>query len=180
MDTAYTDSLLQKASINKPRITHIMAVISSAASYAEVLLSLGRLNRKQLEEVRRRAAFFLQHKTEPDSVEDEDWLLTGILTELRRRGLDSRSFRIKRASSYASFQTQSENVRELLLTAAPGLTAVQRRALGEVAAYELASYLSWTDVSRETMLTYVARIPEAIDRAYPGYMASQLLGLVVR
>lgn len=148
--------------------------------YKEVIDSLSRLNRAQLEQVRRRCAFLLQHQQSGlVSVEQEDWLLLGILSELRFRGLDKGSFQLKNHSSHASFNTQSEKVRELLLEAAPGLSAVQRRALGQVAAQALASYLTWTNVNRDNMLRYVSRVPEAVDEAYPGYLESRLLHLVV-
>ncbi len=145
-----------------------------------MLASLTSLNRSQLEEIRRRAAFLLQHKSGPASVEDEDWLLTGILTELRHRGQDDRNLRLKKASSYASFQSQSERVRAVLEDLAPDLSVVELKALGEVAANALAVRLErWTEVSRENMLRYVSQVPEAIEGCYPGYMASGMLCVVV-
>lgn len=152
--------------------------------HREIVASLRSLSRSQLEDVRRRAALYLQH-SKPSTVEDEDWLLIGIRTELSRRGLESRdTFRLKKPSSFASYQTQSETVRSLLLSAAPDLTAVQRRALGEIAAKALADFLtSWQKpptISREALLRRVSRVPEALDWAYPGYMAAGLLGVVVR
>jgi hypothetical protein len=152
------------------------------ANVNEVLLSLGGLTRAQLEEVRKRAAFLLQHKVGPAPVEDEDWLLAGILAELRRRGLESRdTFRLKKPASYAGFQTQSENVRESILAATPGLSAVRRRALGEVAARSLADFLaSWpVEVNRDNLLRHVGRVTEALDWAFPGYLTAGVLGLVV-
>lgn len=153
--------------------------------FKDIMGSLRSLSRTQLEAVRKQAAYHLQHQSSRGSapVEEEDWLLLGLLTELRRRGLDGRDFKIKSSSSFAGFQTQSVGVRELLLTAVPGLSAVQRRLLGEIAGYELARYLeSWSppkEISRANLLMYVSRVPEAIDRAFPGYMAAGMLGLVV-
>lgn len=146
--------------------------------HSRLMTTLPRMTRAQLEDVRRRAAFLLQSRSDQPGVEEEDWLLRGIVIELGRRGLDNRPFRIKKATSFANYQTQSENVRELLLQAAPGLSAVRRFALGEVAGYELAGYLR-LEINRDTMLTNISRVPEAIDKAYPGYMASKLLHLVV-
>lgn len=148
--------------------------------HQQILRSMQGMSRAQLEQVRQRTAYYLQHKTAvTESVEEEDWLMLGILHELDRRGLDARPIRLKKASSFAQYQTQSENVRALLLKAAPGLNALQRRALGQVAGRELARYLTWVDVNRESMLMYVSRTPEAIDAAYPGYMAAKMLGLVI-
>ena len=150
------------------------------ASY--VLSALPRLNKGELEEVKRRTTALLQmgRRTDPQPIEDEDWLLLGILSELRHRGLDNRpTVRLKKASSYAGFSAQSERVRQLLLDAAPGLTAVQRRALGEIAARALADYLTWTDLNRDTLMRFVGRVPEALDKAYPGYTSSGLLPLII-
>ena len=152
---------------------------------SQILFSLGTLNRYQLDKVKQRVSFLLQHRTNTTSVENEDWLLLGILNELRRRGLDDRdTFRLKKVSSYASFNTQSENVRSLLLKVAPDLTAIQRRALGETAAKALADFIStWTpprETNRENLLMLVSKIPEALDWAFPGYMAAGMLGMVVR
>lgn len=148
--------------------------------YSQINQALGRLSRNQLEQVRKRCTFLLQYQTrEQVPVEQEDWLLLGILSELRYRGLDKGSFQLKNHSSHASFNSQSEKVRELLLEAAPGLTPVERRVLGQVAAAALAKYISWTDVNRDNMLRYVSHVPEAVDVAFPGYMESRLLHLVV-
>ena len=152
--------------------------------YDQILSSLPSLSRHQLEEIRRRSVFLLQHKSSSVPVEDEDWLLLGILTELQQRGLDNRSsFKIKRTSSYAGFSTQSERIRSLIATAVPNMSSVQQRAMGEVAADALCRYLlSWRDppqLSRSTLLRYVGRVPEALDWSYPGYIASGLLGLTI-
>lgn len=156
-----------------------MSMIDSE-EHRRLLQSLQSMSRSQLEQVRQRASYHLQHKTGAiESVEDEDWLMLGILHELDRRGLDARPIRLKKPASFAQYQTQSENVRALLLKAAPGLNVLQRRALGQVASKELARYLTWVDVNRGSMLMYVSKIPEAIDAAYPGYMAAKMLGLVV-
>ena len=150
--------------------------------YEDLLVSLTQLSRVQLEAVRQRTAVLLQLKTGTGiTVEETDWLLAGILTELRRRGLDARdNFRIRSSSAFAGFQTQSQSVRALLERVAPDLTMVQKRALGEVAAYELARLITWTSPSREVMLMNIARAPEAIDRAYPGYLEAGLIHLVIR
>ena len=152
--------------------------------FPELLRSIDQLNTTQLKAARQRINFQLQHRSDQTTLEDEDWLLHGINAELRRRGLDNRdSFRVKKDSSFASFNTQSEQARELLLLAAPGLTAIQRRALGEIAAKALADWLStWQNysINRETLMRNVGKIPEAIDRAYPTYIETGLLGLIIK
>ena len=152
-----------------------------AVSYQQVLEALPTLGRKDLNEVRKRCIVLSQGRVEPREVpvEDEDWLLLGVLHELTRRGLDGRVFRLKSTGSYAGFASQSERVREVLMLAAPDLTAVERRALGRVAAKALANYITWTAVTRDSLLTYISRVPVAIDAAYPGYLEHGMLKMVI-
>ena len=150
-------------------------------TFEDIVPALSTLNRSQLEQLRTRAAFLLQHSPRATIV-DEDWLLTGVLSELRYRGLtDLTTFKIKNSTSFAGFQTRSENVRRVLLEGAPGLNAVERRALGELAAKWLAASLAeWTEVSLHSMLEKIGNIPAVIDAAFPGYMAERMLGIVIR
>lgn len=163
--------------------------IPPRATFDQIMAGLGYLNKTQLRAVEAKAKFFGQHerRTGPTTIENEDWLKIGILSELTNRGLDGRDFRIKKDSSFASFNTQSENVRSILLKAVEPLTAVQCRALGGVAAECLAKYiLTWRhegksfEVTRETMFRYASRIPQAINWAFPGYLESGLLGVLIK
>lgn len=153
--------------------------------YSQIISGLSSLDRAQLEEVRRRCAYYLQHRSSsPEPVEDEDWLLAGLFAELSRRGLEQRTnFQIKKPVSFAGFQITSAAVRVVLLQACPGTTAVQRRALGEVCGYELAKFIeSWSHpqvICRDTLLRHVGKVPDAIDRAYPGYLGAGLLSVVI-
>lgn len=160
---------------------------------SNVDMLLAQLDRQGLEEFRRKATFLLQQKSasfKTVALENEDWLLEGIKTELSRRGLlqPSDSFKLKNSRSYAGFQTKSEQVRELLEKAAPELSLVELKYLGEVAAKELARYIeSWNPkpgeqkvmVSLFTMLRFVDRVPQAIEVSFPGYIASQVLGIII-
>lgn len=161
----------------------------TVTSYQAILEALPGLNKTQLGEVKKRVAHLLQGSGSADRapVEDEDWLLLGIIAELQRRGLeaDDRSqFVIKKSSSYASFSTASEITRGILLRAAPNLDAVERRLLGQIAGRELAKHLEgWHDppeISLHNLLIRVGHVPVAIETAFPGYMASGMLSLVVR
>jgi hypothetical protein len=112
-------------------------------SYQTIVEELPLLTRKQLDEIRKRAALLLQNQSiRSDNVEEQDWLLEGILRECQQRGTYvGRSFHIKRSGSFSSFATKSEALRELLTECAPGLSPVQYIALGQVCARELATYL---------------------------------------
>jgi hypothetical protein len=161
------------------------------AGYKDILESVPYLKRNELEELRLRVNFNLKAKsTSPvkEPIESEDWILEGIKTEIERRGLMDKGmqFRIKNNTSFQGFQTKSQAVRELLAKAAPDLTVIERRYLGEVAAKELARYIEgWNSedyqvvISLHTLLRYVDRIPEAIEHSFPGYIASQMLGIII-
>ena len=152
-------------------------------SYENTLIELPTYSHKQLEEVRKRCALLMQSKSSiGNSVEEADWVLEGILHECEHRGIYvSRGFHLKRSGSFGSFATKSEQVRDLLTECAPGLTPVQRVALGQVCARELANLLQriYGTPNFDLMMTRVHMIPEAVEQAFPGYMASRLLGLTV-
>ena len=166
-----------------------------ATTYQQILNGLSLLDRKELEDVRRKAAVLLQLKgggspAQSGSLDNEDWLLEGIKAELYRRGLLDKAsgFRIKGDRSFGSFQTKSEKVRELLEKAAPDLSLTERHYLGQIAAKQLARYIeSWNAkdeddkiaVSLTTMLRFVDRVPEAIETYFPGYMGAQLLAVII-
>jgi hypothetical protein len=72
-------------------------------------------------------------------------------------------------------------VRLLLSDAIPDMTVTEQKALGVIVARALASYLTkFTEISLHNMLFYVARIPEAVDDAFPDYLASGTLGFLIR
>ena len=152
-------------------------------SASEILTAIDRagssLTRGEIEQIQQRCRYWLQRKTASARVtlEDEDWLLAGLLTELRRRGLDNRDqFRPN-----ASFTTQSARVREMLDQLAPGLTLVERRYLGEVAARALADYINrFRDLNIGTLTQMVSSVPTALDRSFPGYIAAGMLPVLVR
>lgn len=134
-------------------------------------------------DLRRRLLFFIGD-TQRNSTMNEDWLLTGIMIVLRERGMGHMippNFRIKNNKSFAEYETQADRVRELLSDAIPDMTLVEQKSLGVICARALADYLSgFTEVGLHNMLFYVARIPEALDNAFPNYLASGTLSFVIR
>lgn len=150
----------------------------------EVIERLPKLSQKDLGEVRKRLEFFVQ--SSPEETPLKDWLFNGIMSELRRRGLESRSARppvseIKRAAP--SYQMDAERVRTALLA---GLSfkpsPPELNILGVLSARALLEDLDGgpAPVCLQTMLQNVSKIPGAVDRCYPGYLASKLLGILVR
>jgi hypothetical protein len=153
-------------------------------SYQSTLEELPTFTRKQLDDIRKRCALLMQRQSQiSDGVEEQDWLLEGILSECQHRGVFvGRTFHLKRAGSFAAYATKAETVREILTECAPGLSPVQRVRLGQVCARELANYLHGhfhSPPSFKAMMDRVDWIPLAMDTAFPGYMASKLLQLVV-
>jgi hypothetical protein len=150
-----------------------------------VLDILPHLSRKELELVRQRAAFLLQAKTSRgrESVEEQDWLLEGVLHELRKRGLEKQiphNFRVKSSKSFAAYQTQAERVKGVIAEAIGGATPVELKQVGIIAAQCLADYITWNEISLETMLHNIGKTPKALERAFPGYIASGLLYLILK
>ena len=151
------------------------------SDFDTIVSRIPEMTKQQMTDLRRRLLFFMGTK---DSSPDQDWLLQGILTVIRERGMGNMippNFRIKNTKSFGEYETQADRVRELLSNAIPDMTVVEQHALGVLSARALAIYLSkFTDVSLHNMLFYVARIPEAIDDSYPNYLASGTLAFIIR
>lgn len=114
-----------------------------------------------------------------------DWLRTGIISELSRRGLKYRD-RSSRGPASTSYAQDSEIVREELLKALhstiPNPKYAQKLELGRVAAHCLATYLLRSkkfDLGLKIMLNNVGKTFEAIDALFPGYLQAGLLGSVL-
>ncbi len=157
----------------------------SPLNYQEVLNTISFFNLRQLEELRSKALFLIQLRSKStQGIEDSDWLLAGILTELTYRGLISEKdrFRVKKATSFRGFQTKSEKVRELLENSAPELNNIEKKALGQICGRELAYYLTYNgnDVSLHLLLEHVDLTLMAMDKAFPGYLQSRMLGVIIK
>ena len=154
-------------------------------NFINVMKALPTFSQKELTEIRTHCQFLLQQfRNDTKPIDNEDWLMLGFISELERLGLYV-PVNIKNSQrSNAGYTTVSTEVRRLLELAAPGLDAVQKRSLGQIAAKALVDYIqSWRDpieLSLPNLLLHARQVPVAIDRAYPGYLEAQLLGLTVR
>lgn len=114
-----------------------------------------------------------------------DWLLTGILSELKKRGLGytARSVNIwEHSRTYAeeSAMVRKELLRILKLSV-PQPKYQELLALGSVVARALIGYLGKKAyISLKSLLNNVGKALEAIDNAFPGYMACGMLSHLVR
>ena len=121
------------------------------------------------------------HETPADTA--GDYLLAGIRFELRRRRLLSKDGQIRTRLLTATFHQEFAEVRALLKERLPNVTTDDLEQFGRLAAEALAAYLeSWSKmtVSDRTLTQQVGEIPAAIDRAYPGYLKSGLLCLLIQ
>lgn len=115
-----------------------------------------------------------------------DWLLTGILTELARRGMPYASRNAHAVAGLASnYEEDAAFVRaELLLKlGAQGIKYVELLQLGNVVARALADYInSWGSVhlGLKVMLRNVNKSMEALDASYPGYLKCGMLDQLFR
>lgn len=153
------------------------------AEYARLKRSLSDLTRDQAAEVRR----LLAHQIGMTSVgQQSDWLLAGILEVLRERGLGHAippHFAIRRSRSFGSYETRSDRVRQLLHAALSGMTLTETRSIGVIAARCLAEYIdTWdkNEITLDKLLFNVGQIPAAMERAFPGYIDSNVLGFLLR
>ena len=117
-------------------------------------------------------------------VPTDDWLLEGILEELRRRRLGSTippQFRIKNLRSFSSYSPKAERVKTFISENYPKLSVLEKKALGLILGRCLARSLeSWADISLDTMLRNVDKVPEALDKSFPGYLRGGLLPVLLK
>jgi hypothetical protein len=114
-----------------------------------------------------------------------DWLFEGIIAELGRRGLNYRAPQVTQSRS-ENYEQDSVFVRTRLEQNLKVLVPQPKRAhflaLGSRSAHSLAEYISrWdTPLGLKFMLNNVSRTFEALDRSFPGYLASGMVGVLVQ
>jgi hypothetical protein len=113
----------------------------------------------------------------PEEAPTEDFILEGIHRELRRRGLLGRAGRIHKRKIPQSYVQTSYQVRRYLGESLPNLRAIERVALGQLAARCLADWLEvrGKQVTVSSLLYRVSDIPSALDYCFPGYLQAGLL-----
>jgi hypothetical protein len=112
----------------------------------------------------------------------DDWLLEGIYAELRGRGLFStgRLTQEQLRKIAPNYMQDVAKLREHFAPVLDGLSDVRLSAFWRVAANALAEYLLYTGpIGPRRLLSSVHRIPEAFEAAFPGYLASGLVHMVL-
>lgn len=149
--------------------------MSHTMTFDEVKRSLPLFTEMQLKEIVNRCKM-LATKEPPN----EDWLLDGILVELKLQGIPVPSLdKIVRLNNFKSFSEKSLQLRTAL--EAQGIkTRTEKRQLAKICVLCLIQYLkTFTDISLPNMLTFIDHIPQALERAFPGYWSSKLLPFVI-
>lgn len=153
----------------------------------DILRALPSLGPEALENVRKRCVALQSISgapaTKADLEVERDWLLQGILAELRGRGLGRTipsGFRIKSMKTFQGYPQRAERVRDWIEGALPTMTPGEKKKMGWLLAAALAAYLEpWAGVSLQSMLINVAKAPEALEKSYPGYIQAGLLGFIL-
>lgn len=116
---------------------------------------------------------------------DFDWLLAGITSELRQRGLWAQKV-IPARIVPSRYKEEAPLIRSYLLegwSPTPNAPrANELTILGTLAANALAERLrrAQVPVSVKTLLNNVDKVPAALDDAFPGYWSNKLLRFCVR
>lgn len=115
-----------------------------------------------------------------------DWLLQGILAELKRRGHRHHIESYAQVRSLCNdFEMNSIDVRrELehqLTRKLPEPRRDQLLTLGTAAARSLASYIeAWRPIALKPMLQYAGRTMEALENSFPGYLGSGMIYCLIQ
>lgn len=154
----------------------------------EILRQLPSLSTDELQSVKAKATAALSLSTgftsrkETKSETRDDYLLSGICYELRRRGLLASSRGFLGQDLPPKFKEASKVVRGYLERYLGTASSVELTALGHLVARALADKLeaSKIPITPRTMLSNVEQIPTALDLSYPGYLKAGLLSFCWR
>ena len=109
-----------------------------------------------------------------------DWLLCGIEEVLRARGILSRKSRLQPKIIYPKYGAPSRPAMTTRVAALGGRPrAADLAALGKLAAECLADHIESMRVlvTPRTMLQHAGEAAAAVSAAFPGYLASGMLGM---
>lgn len=154
-----------------------------SSSLEEVLKRIARLSAAEQAEVKKKLSAWKDLGGGVPALEEEDWLYQALYYELGRRGLVAGKPPplSKVANICSSYLAVAEQVSAFLLKESRMKTAAEKVALGRVATRALADYLQPSaPLGLKVMLNNVGKIPMALERSYPGYVAAGMLGWVVK
>lgn len=146
-----------------------------------VLRTLPSLEPAQLQQLRGKIGALLGlsgvKELPPDVPVVSDYLLNGVVYELRRRGLLGSSSGLPHRLRTSEYSRLSADVQKHLDQNVGPLTVVEATALGQLAVRALASYLERGNIpiSPSTLINNISKVPIALDASYPGYLEAGLL-----
>lgn len=127
-----------------------------------------------------------QHSKVPVELNADDWLLPGIVSYLSWKGLLSGSkgaSLLMKRKGFAQYQQKLPDALEYLddLLAKYELGTRHRTQMAIIATYTLGGLLEhWKVFSVGAMLINIDKIPEAVERGFPGYIQAGLFGFVLK
>lgn len=132
----------------------------------EILLALPTLSKADLEKIKLRASLLIGSTPATPTADQELWLCTGFMHELKRRGLG--------AFMVAGLPAERVRFIQDYLLQGFGDTQtkqVERLALAELAANALANYLAKgkVPISAKTLYANIDKVPQALEASFPGY-----------
>ncbi len=151
--------------------------MSNKLTYSQVKQAIPDLNEREIKDLYNRCKALIKIDTTPD----DDWLLEGVIQELRNQGIYVPAFsKIKTLPTYAAYAEKSEQLRTILER--QGISSkLEKRQLAAITAKCLIEYLrSFTDVSLHTMMAHIDNIPQALERAFPGYLRANMLMFLLK
>lgn len=152
-------------------------------SFDEILRQLPKLTAAQLTELRQRAAALLAVSGVSEEMATDDWLLQGVLRELDDRGLSGTVpmyFKISNGRQYYGYRGKAKKVRETF-EGALVLTRSEQVVLGRLLARSLAEYIErFRPVNLNAMLQHADLVLPAFEDAFPGYLKSGLVPVLLR
>ena len=157
-------------------------MIKQYSVFKQACTLLPKLTKEEREQLRQRIQFLNNSSptppVEPTNQISNDWLLTGIEEELRRRGVLGKNTHIAITRLNSNWPTISREAREAISNAIGKTpTRVAYNAVGVLAARSLALYLAnaKVPVSPKTMVNNIDKVLIALDQQFPGYVEAGLL-----
>ncbi len=116
---------------------------------------------------------------------ENDWLLDGIYHSLRDLGLGATLIPPKDLPSktYLRYQRTSKKVRSALESRiTPTMRPAEKLALGRIIGSAYIAYVrEWLQSTAiEKLLDHIGRVPDALDAAFPSYLETGMLGVLIR
>lgn len=153
----------------------------------EIIRLITQLRPEDVPEVKAALSLVAAAKSAPRMAEDisSDWLLFGIVRYLSRRGLmveQESMLEMSRRTAYKTYREKKPPVMQYLTRIERQLDthSKHRPTLALICAIALAEFLEHRAVfGVSAMLSQIDKIPEALERAYPGYINAGLLRFVL-